>query len=354
MDQLSIPPTINQLFEEYLSYMKFERHSSIRTVDAYRSELKYIIDAFQQIHHANLDYHEKQLFLVIENQTLILEPRHIRKVLNEYFGENKKNSEATLGRKINCLRSFFKFLENNEMITKNPMKSITAPTVKTKKEKIIDRVDFKENILDYYEKKYAPIIEKKRIELMKIKEIPENHERITALQSKLTNLIKKRDEFTLLLRFLYISMARCCEIIQIQVKDLYFDDKRIKLKGKGNKERIVPMDDTTMILMKSSIENRKLTPESYFFTPFNQANGKFNHATAIQKRIRIMKKNLKWLGKLSPHKFRKAGATHLLKDGAELTAIQDILGHSSPNTTRIYVQTDEIYLDEVRKKHPLL
>jgi integrase/recombinase XerD len=149
-------------------------------------------------------------------------------------------------------------------------------------------------------------------------------------------------------------MARVSELCDIQIKDIDFDKGYIRLKGKGSKERIVPVDYHTLKLFKEYLENRlSYTTEDYLLvnTRFQKLNPR-----VVQADIKTIKEKCGFPDSkiITPHIFRHTGATHLRRSGMDISELQDILGHSSPNTTRIYAKNDITKLREsYSAMHPL-
>jgi site-specific recombinase XerD len=219
-------------------------------------------------------------------------------------------SKKGISRKIASLRSYFKFLTLNEFITKNPMETIRSPKVKLEESlpKFLDLSDI-ENIF------------------------------IKLQNRKLFNS-RKSERYYLVIRLLYSTMARVSELCNIKIKDIDFKKGYIRLRGKGNKERIVPVDKRTLELFKEHLVNRiSYSSEDYLLV--NTRNQKLN-PRVIQADIKLIKEKCGFPDTkvITPHVFRHTGATHLRRSGMDISELQDILGHSSPNTTRIYAKND--------------
>ncbi|MBY9014727.1 MAG: tyrosine-type recombinase/integrase, partial [Candidatus Lokiarchaeota archaeon] len=140
----------------------------------------------------------------------------------------------------------------------------------------------------------------------------------------------------------------------IQIKDIDFNKGYIRLKGKGSKERIVPVDYNTLNLFNEYLGNRiSYTTEDYLLV--NTQHHKLN-PRVIQTDIKTIKEKCGFPDSkiITPHVFRHTGATHLRRSGMDISELQDILGHSSPNTTRIYAKNDITKLRQsYSKMHPL-
>jgi site-specific recombinase XerD len=227
------------------------------------------------------------------------------KKLNEK-GYTKKG----IARKIASLRSFFKFLTLNEFITKDPMAIIKTPKVKIEESlpKFLNLIEIKEILNKVADRKFINS--------------------------------KKSQRYYLIIRLLYSTMARVSELCNIQIKDVDFNKEYIKLRGKGNKERIVPVDQKSLEIIKDSLRNRIIyDPEEYLLV--NTRNQKLS-PRVIQNDIKLIKEKCGFSTSkiITPHVFRHTGATHLRRSGMDISELQDILGHSSPSTTRIYAKND--------------
>ncbi|MFX0071710.1 MAG: site-specific tyrosine recombinase/integron integrase [Candidatus Hermodarchaeota archaeon] len=244
-----------------------------------------------------------------------------------FFLKKLKDKEYTkkgIARKIASLRSFFKFLTLNEFISKNPMSTIKTPKIK---------------------------IEESLPKFLAINDI----ERIfTQLKDRKLFNSKKSRRYYLIIRLLYSTMARVSELCNIKIKDVDFERGYIRLHGKGNKERIVPIDNGTLIALKEHLSDRIFyNSEDYLLV--NTQSKKLN-PRVIQADIKTIKEKCRFPDTkiITPHVFRHTGATHLRRSGMDISELQDILGHSSPNTTRIYAKNDITKLKQsYSTMHPL-
>ena len=233
-------------------------------------------------------------------------------------------SKKGIGRKIASLRSYFKFLTLNEFLEKNPMSTIKSPKIK-----------LEESLPKFLKVSDVEII------FNKLKD------------RKLFNS-KKSQRYYLIVRLLYSTMARVSELCNIQVKDIDFEKGYLRLRGKGNKERIVPVDKTTLEIFNEHLRNRiSYNSEDYLLV---NTWGKKLSPRVVQADIKIIKERCGFPESkiITPHVFRHTGATHLRRSGMDISELQDILGHSSPNTTRIYAKNDITKLKQsYSSMHPL-
>lgn len=215
-----------------------------------------------------------------------------------------------IGRKIATLRSYFKFLTLNEFIEKNPMSTIKSPKIKLEES------------------------------LPKFLDISDIDVLFNKLKDRRLFNSRKSQRYYLIIRVLYSTMARVSELCNIRIKDIDFDQGYIRLRGKGNKERIVPVDKKTLEIFTEYLSNRiKYDPEEHLIV--NTRNQGLS-PRLVQADIKHIKELCGFPDSkiITPHVFRHTGATHLRRSGMDISELQDILGHSSPNTTRIYAKND--------------
>ncbi|MCP4760947.1 MAG: tyrosine-type recombinase/integrase, partial [archaeon] len=269
--------------------------------------------------------HDLKLF----NKTLTpeIDIKQINQIHIRFFLKTLKDREFSktgIARKIACLKSFFNFLEQSEVIVKNPMKKINSPRIKREESlpKFLKLEEMKDLIEFVKKGQGIPYITRKRIYII--------------------------------IRLLYATLARVSEIANLKIGDIDFTAGLIRLRGKGNKERIVPIDQETLKVIREYLMERIFYSDTdpllvnKFIQPLS--------VRVIQKDIQIVKKKFGFNQdkKLTPHIFRHTGATHLRQAGMDISELQDILGHSSPNTTKIYAKNDISQIKkEYEKMHPL-
>lgn len=229
-----------------------------------------------------------------------------------------------IGRKIASLRSYFKFLTLNEFIDKNPMSTIRSPKIK-----------LEESLPKFLNISDVEVIFKK-------------------LKDRMLFNSRKSQRYYLIVRLLYSTMARVSELCNIRIRDIDFEKGYIRLRGKGNKERIVPVDQKTLEIFKESLNNR-ISYDSEEYLLVNTRNQRLS-PRVVQTDIKYIKERCGFPDSkiITPHVFRHTGATHLRRSGMDISELQDILGHSSPNTTRIYAKNDITKLKQsYSMMHPL-
>jgi site-specific recombinase XerD len=301
MDDLKISDFIN----EFLIAKEIEEGCRPSTIKAYRYDLKKFI---------------KMVGNLKINSPMIRQ--RVRVFLKKL--KDKGYTKKGISRKIATLRSFYKFLTLNEFIDKNPMSTIKTPKVR-----------IEESLPKF-------------LDLSEIKQI------MTELKFGRKFNSKKSNRYYLIIRILYATMARVSELCNIRIKDVNFKKGYIRLRGKGNKERYVPVDSKTLKIIKDSLDNRLVyEPDDFLIV---NTRGDQLTPRVVQNDIQIIKDKCGFPDSkvITPHIFRHTGATHLRRSGMDISELQDILGHSSPNTTRIYAKNDIGKLKEsYNSMHPL-
>jgi integrase/recombinase XerC len=236
----------------------------------------------------------------------------LRKYLSSLHRKNKKSSIA---RKISTLRSFFKYLVREELVTANPAKSVSTP----KREKPLPStltVD----------------------EAFRLVESPSEEEGQQA-----------RDRA--ILELLYSSGIRVSELVGLNLGQLDLELGIVKVMGKGRKERIVPVGSKAIEAVNAYLEERGVVNgEDALF--INSRGGRLT-ARSVGRLVKTYTKRSGIFRKISPHSLRHTFATHLLDSGADIREIQEMLGHASLSTTQRYTHLTMGKLMEVYDKaHP--
>ena len=159
-----------------------------------------------------------------------------------------------------------------------------------------------------------------------------------------------------ILEIMYSCGLRVSELIHLKISDLFFNEGFIRIIGKGNKERFVPIHQKAQKYISiyiKEIRSHVTIKKSHEDTLFLSRRGKSLSRQMIFVLIKTLALNINLNKKISPHTFRHSFATHLLKNGADLRAIQQMLGHESITTTEVYVHLDNTFLKKiVEKYHP--
>jgi integrase/recombinase XerD len=289
--------------DEFLDYLRAEKNVAQNTVASYGFDLRRYLQ-FLAAHEVNLP---AQITVQQVRQFLT------ELVLAEY-------AAASVARQLSAIRMFHRYLLGERYCENDPTVALTLPRRAQKLPHVLD-----------------------------INEI----ERLLA-QPEANTPLGLRDRA--LLEFGYATGARVSEIIGVKLDDLFLDERFVRLFGKGSKERLVPMGEVAIYWIIKYLESvrpnlaRGRRTESILF--LNGRGGKLSRM-GFWKILRrhLDAANLK--KHASPHTLRHSFATHLLEGGADLRAVQEMLGHASLTTTQIYTHLDRAYLKEVHRQfHP--
>ena len=289
---------------DYYSYLKLERSLSENSISAYLNDVKKLRD-FIKTKKNNVD--PNNIDIVIINDFL------------EYLNELGISSFSQ-ARIVSGLKSFFKFLILEEKISKDPMDLIESPKLKRKLPEVlsIDDIDILLNSID-----------------------------LSTMEGVRNRAI---------LETIYSSGLRVSELVNLSIQNLYLDIGFIKVIGKGSKERLVPIGKHAIkyinMYKKEYRDKKKINTGNEGFLFLNRYGRKLSREMIFLIIKKISNKSL--LNKnVSPHTFRHSFATHLIEGGADLRAVQEMLGHESITTTEIYTHLDREYLKQVIKEfHP--
>ena len=290
---------IKIIFEQYLDYLN-SKSLSENTIKNYFRDL---IEYFEYLKQNNLSPRKS------------IEQSHIRKMLSYIIEKNFKSNSVS--RKITAIKSYIAFLEKFNFIKDNyselisiPKKSKTLPKVMSKKE-------------------------------------------INQLIEHVENSSKKNLRDNALIELIYSTGLRVSEVSSIKMGQINFDRSEINVLGKGNKERIVVFNKKSKEKLIDYLKkDRKLITNNSNYLFQNRFQGQLS-TRSIQ---RILKKYLNFSGinsKYSTHTLRHSFATHLLEGGADIKVIQQLLGHSSAETTKIYTHISSNTLKNIyNNAHP--
>ncbi|MBU2557270.1 MAG: tyrosine-type recombinase/integrase [Bacteroidetes bacterium] len=290
------------MITDFLRYIKTERRYSAHTIEAYTLDLK-TFEQFLTLHYANCTLTEVN-----------------REMLRAFIIELKSQrlNNRSINRKLSSLRSFYNFLLKKQHIGHNPLSTIK--TLKTAK-----------NIPEF--------VPEALIESLTFEKIPETFEAI-------------RDQ--LIFELLYQTGMRRAEICTLRDQDIDFSSLLIKVRGKRNKERLIPFTIGLGKLIKSYYKMRNSYLRSEMFDSTIVTNkGQKCYPGLIYRSIHQQLSSISTLSKTSPHVLRHTFATHLLNSGADLMAIKELLGHSSLEATQVYTHSTIEQLKKIHKQaHP--
>jgi len=282
----------NENLEQFKKYLTNEKNYSIHTVKNYEKDI--------------------EQFILFSKELEKVDEKKIREYL-EFL--SKKYSKNSTIRKIIALRSFFRFLIKSKKILKNPFEYILTP----KKEKRIPGV------------------------------LTENEVKTLLDSIPCDNFFSLRDR--VIMELLYSSGIRVNELVNLNINDVDFFNEEIKVTGKGNKERIVPVGSVAInFLQKYVKELKNKTNTKILF--INKNKGRLT-TRAVEMIVKSYAKKAGILKRVTPHTLRHSFATHLLDRGADLRSVQELLGHSNLSTTQIYTHLSIQKLKkEYEKAHP--
>lgn len=291
---------MNKELDDFINYLEYERNYSNNTIIAYKNNILQLIDYLDSI---NI------------NDIKSVKYETIRGYLS-YLHENKYKSKS-ISRMISSMRSFFKYLKVENIITNNPMTLISNPKLGKKLPKYLT-INEVETILN----------------------VPDMNDKVGI-----------RDAF--ILELLYVSGIRVSELVNIKLNDIEESQRRIKILGKGNKERYVLYGSRCSELLKKYISVRSnflKYPNDYLIL---SKTGRKINTREIRNIINRIKTKAGISISISPHTFRHTFATHMLNEGADLRAVQELLGHENLSTTTIYTHlTNEKLRRTYLNTHP--
>ena len=274
------------MVESFLRYISYEKRYSQHTVKSYQNDL----NQFEQFAHLkfNISGLEEATQLMIRSWVLSL--------------MDQGNSSRSVNRKIASLRSFYKFLLKRDMIVKDPTQKIKSLKVKKELPGFAN------------EKEFSEFLDRLVFE--------------DSFEGKTEQVI---------LELLYGTGIRLSELIGLKESDFKLSESTIKVLGKRNKERIIPVSRSLAHLLKNLIteKNHVFSHDQTSYLIVNQ-NGGQAYPMMIYRIVKKYLNQVPSLDKKSPHALRHTFATHLLDKGADLNAVKDLLGHSSLAATQVY------------------
>lgn len=285
------------MIDKYITYLEYNKGYSLYTINNYRIDL----EEFNNFTNKDL--------LTITN----LDIKNYLKLLFE-----KNNKTTTVSRKISSLKSFYKYLKNNNYISVNPTTNIKYPKKEKPLPKFISYNDF-----------------------------------LSLLDS--SNKDKYYERNNLIIELLYDTGVRASELVNIKLNDIDYNLKQIKVLGKGSYKRYVYYGDyakTKLNIYINNLRNNLLNGKTNNYLFLNK-NGDKLTTRGLSKILDKMLLNTSINTKITPHTLRHTFATHLLDNGCDLRSVQELLGHKNINTTEIYTHTTSERLKDVYfKSHP--
>jgi len=294
---------VQAVFNRYISYLELERNASPYTVRNYTTDL---LGFFQFIKEKGIESLKEVDKHILRDYLAYLMQRGIVK--------------ASIARKLSAIRSFYRYLVQEEMLPANPLKKTSSPKLDKRLPSFLTRE-----------------------EVTRLIEYPDS-----------TTPLGQRDRA--LLELLYASGPRVSELVGLNLGQVNLDSREIRVWGKGNKERVVLMGEpATRALTKYLKEGRPLLlGEKRTNALFLNRYGQRLTERSVQMELQQMARQAGIGKRVHPHMIRHTFATHLLDGGADLRVVQELLGHASLTSTQIYThvsksQAKKIYLSA----HPL-
>lgn len=292
------------MIDSFINYLEYEKRSSVHTVLAYRKDLEqaqefvalsFSIDDLAHCTHPDL---RAWIIDLVEHGM----------------------SQTTVNRKLATLRSFYKFLMRSKIIQKDPTYKLKSLKTPRKLPEFLQETTI-ESVLE--EEVYAPTFEGQRDRMV--------------------------------LEFLYLTGVRLSELTSLKWKDIHLYDEQVKVLGKRQKERIIPLTKS----LQRNISAYKKVAEAHFITVegedyFIRSNkGEKAYSMLIYRIVKHYLDLFAQNSKRSPHLLRHTFATHLLNKGADLNAVKDLLGHANLAATQVYTHNSMEKLKAVfEQAHP--
>src|ERR1051325_1386404 len=288
--------------ESFFNYLKHDKRMSPHTVSAYTNDLE-------------------QFYLYLKNVYSLTDIKEVNhSVIRSWvvsLMENKITARS-VNRKISTLKSYYKFLLREKVLDVNPMHKIQSPK----------------------NPKHLPVF----VEESKMNALIED--------------IKFADDFEgrrnlLIIEMLYSTGMRRAELLNLKDSDINFQNSTVKVLGKRNKERLIPLTSGLKTLIKEYIAERNKAVEPKSAHLFLTEKGNQIYPSAVYRIVRESLEKVTTLSKKSPHVLRHTFATHLLNNGANLNAIKELLGHANLSATQVYTHNSVERLKSIYKQaHP--
>lgn len=289
------------MVNKFLEYLELEKRYSPHTLKSYRTDLDqlqvYLNEAYDEVNIESLSHDMLRSWMVSLMEAKI--------------------SPRSVGRKISAVKSFFKWARKMEFLTSDPTLKISLPKISKRLPVFVD--------------------EEQMAELHTEGQFPNSFEGM-------------RDR--IIVELFYQTGIRSNELLMLKTNDVDFQRGTIKVLGKRNKERIIPVGEDVIKLMEPYY---KIRAEEFDSTPFFfiTLKGDSLYPKLVYKIVNTYLGRVSSLSKKSPHVLRHTFATHMLNRGADLNAIKELLGHASLAATQVYTHNSIEKLKDIhRKAHP--
>ncbi|MCK9481311.1 MAG: site-specific tyrosine recombinase XerD [Bacteroidia bacterium] len=290
------------LYKGFSNYLTLEKSLSKNSIGAY------LQDVSKLIQYVNDSKSAEQL-----------QPKDIKGFIS--FLNELGLSATSQARMLSGLRQFYNYLQLEEVITHNPMDSIELPKNARKLPTVL------------------------------------SYDEIIKMIGCIDRSKKEGERNLAMIETLYACGLRVSELTGLRISDIFFSEEFIRVRGKGNKERLVPIDPHTLDQISFFINHVrthwKLAKEAEDIVFINQGRGTQISRVAVFTLIKSLATKAGIKKTISPHTFRHSFATHLVENGADLRAVQQMLGHESITTTEIYTHLDRSFLRKtIEEFHP--
>lgn len=292
--------------EAFLNYLKFEKRYSSKTVESYKT------DILQFFHFIKLEFELEDALQVKNNQ--------VRAFVVQLV--NDKRKPTSIKRKISALKSFYKYHQKIGKLKTNPADKINSPKIPERLPKFVEQQ-----------------------KINKLFEEPEKYFKNTfeGMQEKL------------LIDVLYSTGMRRQELINLKWSDINFSSNQVKVTGKGNKQRLIPIGNELVnslrIFQNTQINQLKNIPKAAYV--FLTKDGNQLYPNYVYRIVKLHIGHCSTAEKKSPHVLRHSFATHMSNNGAKLNDIKELLGHASLASTQVYTHNTIEQLKEIYKlSHP--
>jgi integrase/recombinase XerC len=298
-----MPELSQDSIQSFLDYLKYQKRYSAHTIRSYKDDLVQLFGFLQT------QFGEVSVSAIGHN--------HVRSWLASI--KEKDNTSKTINRKISSLKSFFKYLVKTGVLEQTPMTRVITPRNSKRLPDFIREGD----------------------------------------ANKLIGTLKSTEDWKglntkILISLFYTTGMRLSELVNLKEREVDFGKRQLKVLGKGNKERIIPISQEIVIIIKDYLQHKKKEFESTDNSLLVTEKGKKMYPKYPYLLVRsFLSSEVKTLNKKSPHVLRHSFATHLSNNGADLNAIKELLGHSSLAATQVYTHnTIEKLKNEYKKAHP--
>jgi integrase/recombinase XerC len=330
-----------QATEKYLEYLRSVRNSSPHTVLNYGKDLQ-----------------QFAAYLAPPGEKVPAIGKVTHQIVREYVGHlhSLGLQKSSIARKLAALRSLFKYCVREGLLKENPARLVPTPKLPKRIPSVLSAEEMN-GFLNQLAESEKPVTDGGSVKLSR--EAPRPAKRTFSADE---GLLLKRDRA--LLELLYAAGLRVSELTGLNLADMDRRGKMLRVRGKGNKERIVPYGGKAQealeaywpvreqLLLQSGLGKRRRGPahnEAIFLNYTGRRLTQRSVGRIVKKYVRLA--NMNW--DLHPHSLRHAFATHLLADGADLRAIQELLGHQSLSTTQKYTHASiRQLMDIYDKAHP--